>query len=604
VDAKTLGKGSMHADFDVQPSAGSFAVSKLEANILGMRLQGEARSEGGQLRGNVRVPQFATTQLFTALSSMLPTDINVKAIDKLALASSFQMDTDKGTLALPDVKADLLDTTLVANVQGSGLDKQPRYTGTLRVDKLDPARFMAVFGTLMPAGITANELGPLALDTRFDSQSAKQLLQLEDLRMTILGLDFGGNLTLSKFPEATEYNGVLSIAKFSPRALMKRFGAEPPVTADPKVLTSAVVKSKVSATANSGRFDDLELTLDQSRITGRFAVDNFAKPAYDFALAIDKVDVDRYLPPPAPEDTAAKKDAKTGDVVIPVKQLKTLRLAGKLTAGDMTIGGIRLGQLSASLSAKDGLARLDPLTANLYGGQFAGGFGADARAAPPKIDVKGKATNIGVGPFLKDLSPGEEPMITGKGSFDLQLAGTGSSYKKNLRSSDGTIAFTLKDGALNGFDLGYTLCSAYNVIAQQPKPKAKDTKKTRFESISGTSVVKDGVSSTNDLLGTTSFMKVTGKGNLNLPKETLDYDMTATMTAGTKLAGCAQMDKLVGQSFPLDISGTISEPKVMPDFGELAKSILKKQLENKLEDELKDKLLDKLGGKKPPPKNP
>jgi hypothetical protein len=76
--------------------------------------------------------------------------------------------------------------------------------------------------------------------------------------------------------------------------------------------------------------------------------------------------------------------------------------------------------------------------------------------------------------------------------------------------------------------------------------------------------------------------------------------MTATMTAGTKLAGCAEMDKLIGQSFPLDIGGTITDPKVMPDFGELAKSLLGK----KVEDELKDKLLDKLGGKKPPPKKP
>ena len=72
------------------------------------------------------------------------------------------------------------------------------------------------------------------------------------------------------------------------------------------------------------------------------------------------------------------------------------------------------------------------------------------------------------------------------------------------------------------------------------------------------------------------------------------------MTGSTKLAGCTEMDKLIGQSFPLKISGTISEPKALPDFGELAKSLVTK----KVEDEIKNKLLDKLGGKKPPPKNP
>jgi AsmA protein len=600
MDVNAFGNASLHSDFSVQPSASALRLSGMKGEVLGMQIQGDARSERGKLSGNIIVPPFATAPLFRALGTTLPQDINVKAIDKLGLATGFELDSARGTLALRDLKANLLGTTMTGDVQGANLNGQPRYTGAVHVANVDPAAFVAVFGKLMPTGLDAKELGELALDTRFDSQSAKQLLQLDDLHMTIVGLQFGGNLTLSKFPAATEYNGDLTVEQFSPRALLKRFGGEPPVTADPKALTAASGKAHVSATATSGRFDNVVLNLDQSRITGKFAVDNFNSPGYDFAIAIDDVDVDRYLPPPTEEEKTTK-DAQAGDVIIPVATLKTLKLGGKVTAGSMKLGGIRLSQLDATLSAKDSVARLDPVTATLYQGKFAGGFTADARAAPPTINVKGKATGINVGGFLKDLSPDQPVMITGKGSFDLQLTGKGNSYKKNLRSSDGSIGFALTDGALNGFDLGYTLCSAYNTIARLPKPKAKDTKKTPFKSITGTSVVTNGVSSTNDLLGTTAFMKVTGKGNLNLPQQKLDYDMNATMTASTKLAGCMEMDKLIGQSFPLDISGTISEPKVMPDFGKLAKDVLQK----KVEDELKDKLLDKLGGKKkPPPKNP
>jgi hypothetical protein len=91
-------------------------------------------------------------------------------------------------------------------------------------------------------------------------------------------------------------------------------------------------------------------------------------------------------------------------------------------------------------------------------------------------------------------------------------------------------------------------------------------------------------------------MKVTGQGTLNLPQQALDYDMNAAMTASTKLRGCSEMDKLIGQSFPLDISGTLLEPKIRPDFGDLAKAVLQKKVEEKLQ----DKLLEKLGGKKKP----
>jgi AsmA protein len=364
------------------------------------------------------------------------------------------------------------------------------------------------------------------------------------------------------------------------------------VTADKNVLQAAEGKAHLTATPTLGRFENVDVTLDDSHITGSFAVNDFDAPAYDFALLIDKVDVDRYLPPPAPEEQA-QKQSRTGDVKIPVQALKALKISGKLRAGTMQLGGIEIDQLDATLSAKDNLARLDPVTATLYGGKFTGGFTADTRAAVPAMSIKGEAKGIGVGRFLKDLSD-EDPALTGKGSFSLELTGQGNSYKKNLKSADGSVGFSLSNGALQGFDLCYTLCSAYNTIRGLPKPQAKDTKKTPFESITGTAVVKGGVARTNDLLGTTPFMKVTGEGTLNLPQQALDYDMNATMTASTKLKGCSEMDKLIGQSFPLDITGTVAEPKIRPDFGDLAKAVL----QNKVEEELKDKLLEKLGGKK------
>ena len=596
IDPNALGTVSLHGPITAQPSAGIVQVSGLKADVLGMHVQGDLRTEGGKLKGNVQVPQFATAQLFQALGSALPADINFKAVDKLAVTTGFEMDTAKQTFSLQGLKADLLGTTLLADLQAPG---GTRYTGKVRVDKVAPEPFMAVFGKLVPEGLDANELGELALSTRFDMKPAQHLLQLDELAMTLVGLQFSGNLTLSNFPESTAYNGDLSVARFSPRALLKRFGAQEPQTADANVLRAAEGKAHVTATPTLGRFENVALTLDDSRITGSFAVNNFDDPAYDFALLIDKVDVDRYLPPPAPEEQTQKK-ARTGDVKIPVETLKTLKIGGKVRAGAMKLGGIDLQQLDATLSAKDNVARLEPVSATLYEGKFTGGFTADTRAAVPTMTIQGQATDIRIGQFLQDLSD-DEPALTGKGSFNLQLTGQGNTYKKNLRSSDGSVDFSLRDGALKGFDLGYSLCSAYNTLARLPKPQAKDTKKTPFQSITGTAIVKDGLAATNDLTGTTTFMKVTGQGTLNLPKQELDYDMNAGMSASTKLRGCSEMDKLIGQSFPLDISGTVLEPKIRPDFGDLARSVLQK----KVEEELKDKLLEKLGGKKKPePKKP
>jgi hypothetical protein len=96
-------------------------------------------------------------------------------------------------------------------------------------------------------------------------------------------------------------------------------------------------------------------------------------------------------------------------------------------------------------------------------------------------------------------------------------------------------------------------------------------------------------------------MSVKGAGTFNLAEEKLDYEMDATMTAGVGIPGCGELKSLVGESLPLVIRGTLEEPKVLPDFGELVKRRVQKKVEEKVEEELKDKLLDVLGGKKKPP---
>jgi uncharacterized protein involved in outer membrane biogenesis len=597
VDARSLGNASLRTQFVAEPSSGGFQVTGLEAQALGMRMQGDARAENGALRGNLRIPQFATADLFRVFASSLPADLNVKAIDKLALSTAYTLDTDKKTLALSDLKADLLGTSLLADIRVADFGgKASRYTGSVRVDRLEAASFLALAGKLAPAGLDAKKLGPVSLNTRFDMQSAQHRLQLDDLKMTLVGLDFSGAMALSKFPEATEYDGTVAVARFSPRNLLERFGAEVPVTADPKALTAATVKAHLIANPTLGRFEDVDLVLDDSRIRGSFAVKDFAKPSYEFDISIDQVDVDRYLPPPTPEEQAeAKKPAKTGDVKIPVKALKTLAIAGRLKADSMKLGGIQLTKLDATLDAHGGLAKLEPVSAQLYKGTFTGGFTADARAETPKMTIKGKAADIAVGQFLRDLSP-EPPALNGQGSFNLELTGQGASYKKNMRSANGKVSFQLKDGALKGFDAGYTLCSTWNTLARAGAPKGKDKGNTPFEQISGSADVQQGVATTKDFSGSTDFMNVKGGGTLHLLQQKVDYDVDATMTKPVPIQGCGETKSLVGIPFAIEISGTVTEPKVMPDFSKIAKNVVQK----KVEDELKDKLLDVLGDKVQP----
>src|SRR5690606_15269693 len=114
----------------------------------------------------------------------------------------------------------------------------------------------------------------------------------------IFGLEGTGEIRGTKVTSAAAWTGRLEVAEFSPQALITRFGLPPQPTSDDKALTRARIETRFNATADGGRFENIVLTLDDSRITGNFAVIGFSDPRYEFTLAVDSVDADRYLPPP------------------------------------------------------------------------------------------------------------------------------------------------------------------------------------------------------------------------------------------------------------------------------------------------------------------
>src|SRR5690606_13942083 len=101
------------------------------------------------------------------------------------------------------------------------------------------------------------------------------------------------------------------------------------------------------------------------------------------------------------------------------------------------------------------------------------------------------------------------------GSFDLSLSGRGSKVIDNVASASGNVSFSLTDGAIDGFNLGRTLCAVYNASQKLPSP-AQAPASTQYQAIRGTARVAAGVAESQDLLARASFMDVTGRGRLHL----------------------------------------------------------------------------------------
>ncbi|MCR6678901.1 hypothetical protein NVV43_25705, partial [Escherichia marmotae] len=91
--------------------------------------------------------------------------------------------------------------------------------------------------------------------------------------------------------------GPLSVKTFNPRELMKLLDIKVE-TADPETLKALALRLKFDATTKAARITDLNMKLDQSTFTGSAAVTSFDSQAAEFALKLDTIDADRYLPTP------------------------------------------------------------------------------------------------------------------------------------------------------------------------------------------------------------------------------------------------------------------------------------------------------------------
>jgi len=74
----------------------------------------------------------------------------------------------------------------------------------------------------------------------------------------------------------------------------------------------------------------LALGVDDSKLTGTLSIKHLNKPAYRFDLALDQIDLDRYLPAPPPEKAGTKNQPPAQPVELPLSQLRAFDLQGKL----------------------------------------------------------------------------------------------------------------------------------------------------------------------------------------------------------------------------------------------------------------------------------
>jgi len=130
--------------------------------------------------------------------------------------------------------------------------------------------------------VTFSLNGELAADLNQQTADLSQLLiQIQDL---VLETDINAKDILSEQPE---FSGQLAVKAFNLRQLAQQLAIELPVMADSSTLELVELNSALSGSNDHISFNNLALTLDQSKLPGQFAVKQFAniKTTSDIQIA-------------------------------------------------------------------------------------------------------------------------------------------------------------------------------------------------------------------------------------------------------------------------------------------------------------------------------
>jgi len=615
----------------------TFVAEPLTLSMAGMTATANldlARLESGpRVSGTLAVAPFDLRDLLTRLGVTLPAT------------------ADAGAFSVAEVGMKLLATPQAANIEGLSLRvddttvsgalsvndfKAPETILDLSLDRLQLERYLPPGGEVKTSRLLTNVTlkGKISADTGFKAfrtdrltlagkldeklafglaatgalaDLAEEKISIDDLALTAGKMALKAKADVTGFSSAPAFTASVQSETFNLRQILSDLGSLPE-TADAKAMSAVKISASLAGTPDAVSVSSLKLRLDDTNITGKANVTLSPAPAYAFDVAVDSIDADRYLPPPAPEIVAKKKTAQASTPAkaptpLPVELLRSLALEGKLAVGKLKINKLHLSDIQLQAGAKEGLLTLDPLSADLYEGACGGHIRLDARDRLPNLTLTTNLAGVQSGKLLKDLQG--EAVVTGIANADMNLSATGENTDALLSSLGGTISFTFIDGSIRKVDIVGKLCNTV-MAARAGSLKSEDivssalqmlTKKatgaqtaaaeadsTSFSEMGGSMNFSGGIGTSDDLSLKSPLLRVQGAGSLDLPKQALDYDATAYLVKSCQGQGGEGTADLRNVPIPVTIKGPLTNLKVKPNLTAGILEILARQQNKKSEE--------------------
>jgi AsmA protein len=420
----------------------------------------------------------------------------------------------------------------------------------------------------------------------------------------------------------TDWSNTLTIAgtvqtgTINPGQLAKRLAVELPPMQDSTALSKLQLTAPFKLQGNSLQAQP-DIVFDDSIIDADVSV-ALDSQAVRYDIAIDSIDANRYMPPPAEPvaETAGEpvEAVPEQDLPIPLELIRTLDIEGELKVGSARLLEYDIANISMHTVVKGGIVNISPASLDVLDGHVDAHITLDARKDVPVIEQQLAVQQVQIrqiaNPIIAPLIPSQQIDASGKGDIKLDVKTRGMRISQLMEKLQGTAVIDFNDIIADGLDTDYLISTTVTDftssksfsekigLTSEYRPKTE----TAFELIHASFDIRDGRASTQDMLLDSKRIDITGNGWVDIVKQTMDMNIVSDVTL---YKTSSVTDNLADEPLPVHITGAWAAPVIDIDYGPM-KQRFKREYTDKLKarvqkktDALKQKLSPELGTDKP-----
>ncbi len=291
----------------------------------------------------------------------------------------------------------------------------------------------------------------------------------------------------------------------------------------------------------------LVVSMLDTKLAGNASVQSFDKPNIKFSLASDLLDLDKLLPTSSAEEKAESTPADENEPIeLPVETMRDLKVNGDITVGTLKISGMTMTNVKATISAKNGLLQVTPMSMNLYDGTMKGKASVDVRGKTPKYALASDLVGVQIDKLSIDFLGEKQAYVRGISNLSLDVNTTGNSVAELKRALAGKVNLNAGDGALRDKKMAtYIEKAAAFMKGREPKATGEEVV---FNKLFGTFNITNGLADNKDFKLDSPLIFAKGEGEVDIGQSKTDYKISIGLS-----------DEPGGYAIPITIKGPFND---------------------------------------------